>query len=273
VDIGHPTFGGSATLPLRGARNPGLGLGRARCARPARVAGTARPGCELELLQYPAPEVGRRRHGGNGCQEGQGAGELAAGGAAGLAVVDVAGDPLADEGGEPAVPVGQQAGQVGAVGSAQAGDEEGAEGAFDLVAEAGQEDVGVGGLDADGLAQVGALEAVAEVEVEQGAVAFGQAGGGVPDQLAEVGALGGLLGAGRGVGRSVMSSSGARRDRALARRRAWLRATAYSQGRRRSGSRSWPRRSAATRNASWVASAASSRSRSTDQQKSCRRSA
>ena len=58
----------------------------------------------------------------------------------------------------------------------------------------------MGGLDADGLAQVGALEAVAEVEVQEGAVAFGQAGGGAPDQLAEVGALGGLLGTGGGVG-------------------------------------------------------------------------
>jgi hypothetical protein len=131
----------------------------------------------------------------------------------------------------------------------------------------------VGGLDADGLAQLGALETVAEVEVEEGAIAFGKAGGGVPDQFAEVGLVGGLFGPAVGSGRSVMSSSGARRDRALTRRRAWLRAIAYSQGRRRPGSRSWPRRSAATRNASWVASAASSRSRSTDQQKSCRRSA
>jgi hypothetical protein len=58
----------------------------------------------------------------------------------------------------------------------------------------------VAGLHADGLAQLGAFQTVAEVQVEQGAVAFGQAGGGVPDQLTQVGLLGGLLGAGRGVG-------------------------------------------------------------------------
>jgi hypothetical protein len=38
------------------------------------------------------------------------------------------------------------------------------------------------------------------VEVEQGAVALGQAGGGVPDQLAQVRSLGGLLGTAGGVG-------------------------------------------------------------------------
>ena len=56
------------------------------------------------------------------------------------------------------------------------------------------------GLDAHGLAELGAFEAVAEVEVEQGAVALGQAGGGVPDQLAQVGPLGRLRGTGGGVG-------------------------------------------------------------------------
>jgi hypothetical protein len=112
----------------------------------------------------------------------------------------MAGDPLADQGGEPAVPVVQDGCELLAVGAAQAGHEQRAEGAFDLVAEAGEEDVGVGGLDADGVAQVGAFEAVAEVEVEEGPVAFGQAGGGVPDQGAEVGVVGGLLGAGGGVG-------------------------------------------------------------------------
>jgi hypothetical protein len=48
--------------------------------------------------------------------------------------------------------------------------------------------------------ELGAFEAVAEVEVEEGAVAVGEAGGGVPDQLAQVGPLGRLLGAGGGVG-------------------------------------------------------------------------
>ena len=103
-------------------------------------------------------------------------------------------------GGEAAVPAGQHLGQVGAVVATQPGDQERSQGAFDLVAEAAEEDVGVAGLHPDGLAQLGAFEAVAEVEVEQGTVAFGQDGGGVPHQLAQVGPLGGLLGAGRGVG-------------------------------------------------------------------------
>src|SRR4029453_12796882 len=112
---------------------------------------------------------------------------------------DVGGDPLGDQGGEAAVPPGQDGGQVGTVVATQPGDQEGAEGALDLAAEAAEEDVGVAGLHAHGLAQLGAVEAVAEVEVEQGPVALGQAGGGVPDQLAQVRALGRLLGAGGGV--------------------------------------------------------------------------
>jgi hypothetical protein len=76
-----------------------------------------------------------------------------------------------------------------------------AQGAIDLVAEAAEEHVGVAGLHAHGLGQLGALQAVAQVEVEQGAVALGQAGGGVPDELAQVGPPGRLAGAGRGVGR------------------------------------------------------------------------
>jgi hypothetical protein len=210
VDTRHPRIRASATLPLRGAGHPALGLGRARplTSRPAAFrpltsrpfTARSRPSRELDALQHPAPEVRGGRHRGNGRQQGQGAGELAAGGGADLAAVDVAGDPLADQRGEAAVPVGQHAGQVGAVVAAQAGHQQRPQGAFDLVAEAGEEDVDVGRLDADCLAEVGALEAVAEVEVEQGAVAFGQAGGGVPDQVAEVGLVGGLLGAGGGVG-------------------------------------------------------------------------
>jgi hypothetical protein len=112
----------------------------------------------------------------------------------------VPGDPFADEGGEAAVPAGQDLGEVRAVLAAQAGDQERPEGAFDLVTEAAEEDVGVAGLDAHGLAELGALEAVAQVQVEQGAVALGQAGGGVPDQLAQVRPLGRLLGAAGGIG-------------------------------------------------------------------------
>jgi hypothetical protein len=58
----------------------------------------------------------------------------------------------------------------------------------------------VAGFDAHGLGELGAFEAVAQVQVEQGAVAVGKAGGGVPDQLAQVGPLGRLLRAGGGVG-------------------------------------------------------------------------
>ena len=62
------------------------------------------------------------------------------------------GHPLADQGGEAAVPAGKDGGQVGAVVATQAGDQEGAEGALDLVPEATQQHVGVAGLDAHGLA-------------------------------------------------------------------------------------------------------------------------
>src|SRR5512132_895122 len=106
-------------------------------------------------------------------------------------------DPLQDP--TPQMGRGRHRGNGGQQGEGVA--VEGTQGASDLVAEAAEEHLGVAGLHAHGLGQFGALQAVAQVEVEQGAVAFGQAGGGVPDELAQVGPPGRLAGAGRGVGR------------------------------------------------------------------------
>ena len=192
MDSGPPRILGSATLPLRGTRQrrvglPGAGRAGARGTgvrgtgvrgtrvrragvRGTRVrrAGGAWPGWggELDPAEHLIAQVGGDGQGRDGGQEGKRAGQAAAGGAADLAGVDVPGDPFADEGGEAAVPAGQDLGEVRAVLAAQAGDQERPEGAFDLVTEAAEEDVGVAGLDAHGLAELGALEAVAQVQVE-----------------------------------------------------------------------------------------------------------
>ena len=103
-----------------------------------------------------------------------------------LAAVDVAGHPLAQDRRELAVPVAQERVELLAVLPADAGDEQGAEGPLHLVAHAAEHHVGVVERGAHGVGQVLALEPLAEVEVEEGLVPAVQAGGGRPDELAEL---------------------------------------------------------------------------------------
>jgi len=101
----------------------------------------------------------------------------------------VAADPLADQHREPAVPVGEEAVQVGAGRAGLAGDEQCPQRLLDPLTHALGEHVAVVAVDADGIGQFTALEAAADVELEQDAVALVEPFGGLPHQVLEFGGL------------------------------------------------------------------------------------
>jgi hypothetical protein len=136
----------------------------------------------LQLPEDPVAQAGGNGDERDRTEQGGGTGQEASPLPAGGASVGVAGDPLADEGREPAVPVLEDAGQVGTVPAAVAGHQQGTQRPLDLVAQAAEEDVGVADLDAHGVGQVLALQPVAQVQVEDGPVPRGQAGCGRPDE-------------------------------------------------------------------------------------------
>ena len=180
---------------------------------------------------------------------------------AAVAVVDVAGNALAGEHREGAVPVGQDHLEPGAVGLALAGDEQGTDGAGDPLAHAAGDHGDLPRGHARGLGQLGALEAVAHVQLQQDAVAVVEALGGVPQEAAH---LRRGCGGGRGIGREVVVG-GAGHHRVLGGHGlgagpsvagALVAGDGVQPGRSAEGSRSWSSRWAAATKVSWVASAA-----------------
>ena len=74
--------------------------------------------------------------------------------------------------GEPTVPAGEQCLELLAVLSAMASDQERAQSSLDPVLQTRLQDVEMAGGDAHGIGQLGAFEAVTELELQQGQISF-----------------------------------------------------------------------------------------------------
>jgi hypothetical protein len=125
---------------------------------------------EVDVVEHaPAHVAGRRERRRDGEQGGR-ADPLAAPGSARGARIRVLGDPRPRLGVAALVPIGEQGRQLRALVAAVACHQVGAERPFDAVDELGDEVAGVLAGHADGVGQLLALEALAEVEVEEGTV-------------------------------------------------------------------------------------------------------
>ncbi len=107
-----------------------------------------------------------------------------------LAAVDVAGDPLADQHRELAVPRLQDLGQLGTLLAPGASDAQGAEAALRAVAHAMQQAVALLGRHTERVGEIGALQPLADRELEHQLVARIEPTRGVPDELGELLVLG-----------------------------------------------------------------------------------
>ncbi len=174
----HREPGASAVVVHRaGARR------RAAATRPAGAAGAGRQrGDETRVLEHPVPEDRGRGERGHAGEQGGRARDERAAARARTALVDVPGDPLADQRRELAVPVAEDAVQVATRVPRGPGDQERTDRPLDLVTQPAESHVGVVGAHAHGLAELGTLEALAQVQVEHRAVALVEPGGGVPHQ-------------------------------------------------------------------------------------------
>ena len=134
-------------------------------------------------------ELGGGGNEGQGGQQGQGARDSGPRPLADLAVVDVPGDALAQKWGEPSVPVAQQCCEFLAFPAPTAGDEESHQAAFDPLSDPSHEDVRVRCLHPECVGEVLALEPVAELEIENGAISSVEACRGALHQLGQFLAL------------------------------------------------------------------------------------
>ncbi len=141
---------------------------------------------EHHPLDHPGSHGGREGCGKRGGVEGEGRREGEAGLGADGAGVDVVGDPAGLPRREPAVPSLQHLGQLGAAAVVGAGDEVARQTLLDPVTHAGLEVLGLVDGHAEGVSQVVPVEALAEVEVEQGAVPQRQVGDRLPHQAGQV---------------------------------------------------------------------------------------
>ena len=240
-----------------GHRDHGVRRGAGRCRRHAGGRAQRTDGGEHVLA-----EVGRRGDCGRHRQERHGRVPPLALGAR-RALVHVPGDALADEHAERAVPVAQDRLEVRAVAPSGPGHHERAETALDALAHAVHDHVALFDADAERGGEVGAGEALAGGHLQHELVAGVEPARRLPEVGGE---LGGLDRAGLGPG--ILGRDHLRRPRGREVGRALPRASvrapvdlvAQDREQPRLEARriaSWPIRSAAITNTSWVTSAAS----------------
>ena len=186
---------------------------------PARCTTSSRYDCASGPASAHSPSTSSRSTCGSGGQRGHAVQRrrpqravLAVG--ADVALVDVAADPLARQHGHPAVPVVEQHVELRASPAPGAGHEQDAERLLQLAAGARRQGVRLVPRHAEHGRQVGAVQVVPEVELDDLALARVQPVEGGPDEPAQFGPLRAVIGVGRRVGQCRRPHRGRPRSRA-----------------------------------------------------------
>ena len=194
---------------------------------------------ELERGRRP----GRQRRTGRQVEQDGRAQLLGPSVAAGRALLDVPVDALAEQDRQPAVPAGQQGGELVALAAPGPAHQQHRQARLKLLAGPRQQRAGMVAGDAEYGRHLGRLQALAQLELDDLPLARVQPGGGVLEQRGQVGALAPTAPESSVTSDATSSADVPCFDRRI--RSASCRATAYSHGRSRLGSRSPSSRDAA----------------------------